>query len=196
MKYSKMPGLKAGRGLFGSGTWNARLWSIFNKAVDRNQARLPTRQWCTMKENNHGCKRYCAGSRSITATFLVALPSQRDSATISACCWRGLQKVAQQLVSHVISQPVCDSPPPPSFFLKRLLTPSILLHTESWREDWPLSTPVCIPTVQAILSCFPVSSGGLPPSPSLLKKKPSQTRRRNRRVLSPHLWQFPPWQAQ
>lgn len=112
MKYSKMPGLKAGRGLFGSGTWNARLWSIFNKAVDRNQARLPTRQWCTMKENNHGCKRYCAGSRSITATFLVALPSQRDSATISACCWRGLQKVAQQLVSHVISQPVCDSPPP------------------------------------------------------------------------------------
>lgn len=128
----------------------------------------------------------CAGSRSITATSLVALPSQRDRATISACCWRGLQKVAQRLVSHVISQQACD--PPPSF-LKRLLTPSILLHTESWREDWPLSTPVCIPTVQAILSCFPVSSGGLPPSPSLLKKKKktSWTRRRNRRALSPHL---------
>lgn len=187
MKYSKMPGLKAGRGLFGSGTWNARPWSIFNKAADRNQARLPTGQWCTPKENNQGCKRYCAGSRSVTATSSVALPSQRDRATISACFWRGLQKVAQRLVSHVISNP-------------RVIPPPFKTTADPF---YPLTHRKLAGGLAFVYSCLYSHSPGYtlmfssvlwrtsPESLIVKKKNPSWTRRRNRRALSPHLWQFP-----
>lgn len=80
---------------------------------------------------------------------------------------------------------------------KWLLTPSILLHTESWREDCPLSTPVCIPTVQAILMFSSVLWRTSPESLIVKKKqKKPWIRRRNRRVSSPHLWQFAQRQAQ
>lgn len=34
-------------------------------------------------------------------------------------------------------------------------------YPQSWQEDWPLSGPDCIPTVQTIQSCFPVFLGGI-----------------------------------
>lgn len=67
-------------------------------------------QWSTLKENNYGCKRYCAESRSMAAKFLVGLLSQQDRARISACCWRGLQKFLQWQLSHIILQSVWHPP--------------------------------------------------------------------------------------
>lgn len=69
-------------------------------------------------------------------------------------------------------------PPPESLllgvWLVAFLPSPILLSTQSWRQDWPLSARDCIPTVQA-MSCFPVSHRGLPCSPHRRRKQQKST---------------------
>lgn len=159
--------------------------SLTRRRIESQPGSRAARAHRPLKENNYGCKRrYCAGSRSIVPTFgwrwgQCISVTVGESAGISACCWKDLQKfepagfpdTLTTLMPILPTNHCClefgwflSSPFPstsPSFPHPRS---TILLSTQSWRDDQALSTHDCIPTVQAIQSCFPVSFGELPGS--------------------------------
>lgn len=126
-----------------------------------------------MKENNYGCKRrYCTGSRSIAPRFCCRsdpcfffffLSQQERWQDVSLLVWgrTGVLTPASTadtltIPRHVLLPNHCCSD-----FGWLLFSHLQSSYPQSWQEDWPLSGPDCIPTVQTIQSCFPVFLGGI-----------------------------------